>query len=493
MLRRLLQEIGKGKLLLLWGLSLLFGLSERTGQNSSLSLHTLGVLNDQYYFIFAVLPIFLLFCASVMEDDEPSVLMRYGACWRYFFAKWWSLVILSVLLWLGQILVILISGLGLPISGGWISNAGYKAEIFQLFQGVFSSPAEAVLGCAGYLLLGYCMIGMTTLWLGHFCQRSLAVKLLMALYLLAVAWIKVPVMSSPPFVYMTSINHWVLLLHNLTSSWRPAATAGTTLIIIVGMVWTIRFKWKTPPNTIRGGQKGLAPYYRRLLFSKQNVLMLMAVIFSLPLWSWLRSGPPENTYDWILRLFAGHGTGYFYPMGFMFLLVMDVLPLWALCILLERTIGERPAFLTIRLTRRRELMQAILSTAFLWVLFCGCLLAAAAVIPPLMLDLPIDGWLTLSVVVLKLLDIGLQFLLILVILCLTGHTTVGFIAVVLMHFLCILPIPWLPVGLSSILRLSLPHSDGIIPLSSAGLLLFCLVCGLILWLYNLGTKRLFNH
>ncbi|MEL7567336.1 MAG: hypothetical protein AAGU27_21000 [Dehalobacterium sp.] len=138
-------------------------------------------------------------------------------------------------------------------------------------------------------------------------------------------------------------------------------------------------------------------------------------------------------------------------------------------------------------------MQAIISTSFLWVLLCGCLLVAVAVIPPLMLDLSVDGWLTLSVICLKLLDISVQFLVILGILCLTGHTTAGFLAVVLMHFFCILPISWLPVGLSSMLRLSLPQTDGIIPLSTAGSLLSGLACGLILWLYIQGTKRLFNH
>ncbi len=421
------------------------------------------------------------------------MLLRYGTYRRYFFAKWRSLAILSMLLWLGQMLAILLSGLGLPISGGWVSSMGYKSEIFELLQGIFSSPVEAALGCAGYLLLGYWIIGLTVLWLGHFCQRSLAVKLLMALYLLAVAWIKLPVMSRPPFVYFTGINHWVLLLHNLTPSWRLAVTAGTTLALIAGMVWSARFKWRTRSNLLRHGQKGLAPYYGRLLFSRQNVLLLTGVILLLTAWSWLRSGPPENAYDWLLRLFAGHGIGYFYPMGLLFLLVMDALPLWVLCILSERSAGERTAFLTIRLTRRRELMQAILSTALLWILLCGCLLSAAAVIPPLMLDLPVDGWLTLSVVGLKLLDISVQFLVILAILCLMGHTTAGFAAVMLMHFLCTLPIPWLPVGLSSMIRLSLPQTDGIIPLSSAGLLLSGLACGLILWLNIQGTKRLFNH
>lgn len=493
MIQRLFQEIGKGKFLLLWGLSLLFGLSERTGQNVSLPLHVLDVLNDQYYFIFAVLPIFLFFCASVMEDDVPMVLLRYRTYGRYFFAKWRSLVVLSVFLWLGQMLTILLSGIGLPTDGSWYISEGQQGDVFRLLHVFFSSPIEAVLWSAGYLLLGYWVIGLTALWLGHFCPRSLAVKLLMGLYLLSVAWIKMPIMSRPPFLYFTGINHWILLLHNLTEPWRPAVTAGTTLPLISGMVWSIRWKWRWQPNMPQHRQTGLARYYRRILFSKHNILMLSAVILLLAIWSWLRSGPPGDATDWLLRLFAGHGTGYFYPMGLMFLLAIDILPLWPLYVLLERVVGERSAFLAIRLTRRRELMRAVLSTAFLWVLLCGCLLSIAAVIPPLMLDLPLDVWITLGVVGLKLLDISVQFLIIFAAICLTGHTTVGFAAVVLMHFLCVLPISWLPVGLSGMLRLALPQTGGITPPSAAVGLLSGLVWGLIIWLHIQGTKRLFNH
>jgi len=494
MIHRLFSEIGKGKFLLLWGLSLLFGLSGRTGGNITFPLHVLAVLNDQYYFVFAVLPLFLFLCASAMEDDGLLVLLRYGTYGRYFFAKWRALAVLSSLLWLGQMLALLLSSLGLPVDGSWNFGAGQTMkEIFLLLQGIFNTPIGATLCSAGYLLLGYWMIGLISLWLGHFCPRSLAVKLLMGLYLLAVAWIKLPIMSRQPFVFFTGLNHWVLLLHNLTDPWRPILTAGTTVALITGMVWSVCWKWRRKLNMPQRRQTGLGSYYRRLLFSKQNVLMLVAVLLLLSVWSWLRDGLPEDAADWLLRLFAGHGTGYFFPMGLLYLLVMDILPLWAICAFSERAAGEQSAFLTIRLTRRMELTRTILSAALLWILLYGCLLIMVTVIPPMMLDLSVDGWLTLTAVGLKLLDIGVQFLLILAVLCLTGQTTVGFVAVVLMHFFCILPISWLPLGLSSLIRLALPQTGGTIALSSAVILLAVPACALLIWLYGWGTKRLFDH
>ena len=87
MVRRLFSKIGWGKFLLLWGFSLAFGLSCRTNQKTTLLVHLLTVLNDQYYFIFAVLPILLFFCGSVMEDESELVILRYGRYSRYW-DKW---------------------------------------------------------------------------------------------------------------------------------------------------------------------------------------------------------------------------------------------------------------------------------------------------------------------------------------------------------------------------------------------------------------------
>ncbi len=60
------EKAGLGKFFLLFVLSLLFGLSERVSTQDTLPVHLLAVLNDQYYYTFAVLPVFLLLCTSVM-------------------------------------------------------------------------------------------------------------------------------------------------------------------------------------------------------------------------------------------------------------------------------------------------------------------------------------------------------------------------------------------------------------------------------------------
>ena len=60
---------------------------------------------------------------------------------------------------------------------------------------------------------------------------------------------------------------------------------------------------------------------------------------------------------------------------------------------------------------------------------------------------------------LRFLDMVFQFLVIFLFLCLNRNPTFGFLVVVLLHLLSLLPIPWLPVGASSLLRLRIEVRD----------------------------------
>lgn len=223
MTKRFCRQIGFGKPLLFWGFSLAFGLSRRTSMCSALSSHMLSLLYNQYYFIFAILPILLFFCGSVMEDDPIIFVFRYESYKHYFTAKWRSLGVLCSGLWLGQITILFVTGAGLSvIKQGWdnFSGSSLLKDIAPLLVKSFPGAWVAVFCAAVYMLMGYWLIALLTLWLGHFLQRKKAIKVLLALYILTILSIKLPIMSRPPFCYLTGINHWVLLLHNLTAGWR---------------------------------------------------------------------------------------------------------------------------------------------------------------------------------------------------------------------------------------------------------------------------------
>lgn len=460
----------------------------------SMPLHVLAVLNDQYYFVFAVLPIILFFCGGVMEDDTKIVVLRYGSYAKYFAAKWRTLVLLSFELWLGQMMILAVSGWGYSLTSGWpdLSGAEMRREIFALLETVFPHPGIALLCAALHLLAGYWLIALLTLWLGHFAPQSRAVQTLIALYVLAVFQLKLPVMSRPPLAYLTGLSHWVLLLHNLTEPWRFALTATVTFLFLAGVAYTVKKCWCRQLFVSRRTAKGLFPYYSRILFAKNHLLLAALLIFLLSEWSWFRGGVPENGRKWVIQLLAGHGTGEFYPMGLLSLLLAEVLPLWPIGSLVSHAVSQRSIYLSMRLRQRREILSALLRITLAWLAFWNVLVLAAETLPVLILDLQIDWPLVIWASGLRLLDMELQSLLLFAILCCTGQTAIGFLGIVLLHFLCVLPLPWFPIGLSSLLRLNLPETGGTVSpvFAAVGLAIGCAI--LLAWLYIQGTERLFE-
>ena len=100
--------------------------------------------------------------------------------------------------------------------------------------------------------------------------------------------------------------------------------------------------------------------------------------------------------------------------------------------------------------------------------------------------------LVLEATMLRFLDMVFQFLVIFLFLCLNRNPTFGFLVVVLLHLLSLLPIPWLPVGASSLLRLRIEGTGGtFLPVTTTVELV---VCNLILltWIWYYGARYLFG-
>lgn len=494
MTRRLFFEIGWGKFLLLWGFSLVFGLSNRTGQEPTLLVHLLALLNDQYYFIFAVLPILLFLCGSVMEDDPEIVILRYGWYGRYFLAKWSAWMLLCFAAWLGQMAMLLLSGWGTLSTEGWAANLwpDLQDSVISLLAQIFQNPLTAFVCAAFYLLAGYCLLGLLCLWVGHFLPRSFGIKILAVLYVLIIAWLKIPAVAETPFAHLTCLNHWVMFLHNLTEPWRFPHTIVTMLILAVGILWSVHRHWQKKIVISKWRGKGLAVYYQHILFSWKNLLLLTGSVWILAAWTLLSSGPPEGGSEWAIRLFAGHGTGYFHMMEFLALLIAEMVPLWPVGKLLSQLTNGGEAFQIIRLHRHGELLNALLRVSFLWLTLWSICLFGAAVISCIVLSIQLDMKFLIMCIGLRVLDVGLQLLLFLLLLCYTKRATIGFLCILVSHLLCVLPVPWLPIGISNLFRICLPETGGIVPASVATVELAVGWATLLVWLKQSGTQQLFD-
>ncbi len=183
---------------------------------------------------------------------------------------------------------------------------------------------------------------------GTFLSRSAAVKVLTGLYVLTVLWFKIPVLTEPPFSFFTFFNHWVLLLHNLTEPWRFPLTIAATSFLTGGMFWSVCRRWRKMPVQAGKPAKGLASYYQRVLFSYGNLALLAASVVLPAIWAWRSGGPVADGSEWVIRLLAGHGTGYFYMMGYLSLLTAQVLPLWPVGGLLSQVVNGNGSFQMIR-------------------------------------------------------------------------------------------------------------------------------------------------
>ncbi len=242
LMRKNIRFLGIGKPLALFTGSLLFSCSLRSENVLSFEQHLLSAAADHYYLTFFLLPLILLSCFALAEDDPAYAIFRFGSYHRYFFRKWISLCALPAILVLVQLTAIFLSGLGLSGKNTWRLPAGsMDTELFEALSRVFSSPLTALAGVTGYLFMGIWLIAGLCMWLAHFAGRKWAVRIIVSLYVLSILWVKVPTVYALP---VTGLNHLLIFHHNLESPTRWFVTGSTAALLFLFLVGTVRFPMK---------------------------------------------------------------------------------------------------------------------------------------------------------------------------------------------------------------------------------------------------------
>lgn len=456
MIRKNLYLVGKGKLITLFLGSLLYGMSERVAASLTYEQHILSVITDHYYLIYLIIPLYLFICFTVIEDDSEVVIMRYGSYSRYFLSKSASIAVISMI-FIGILLIaIFVTGIGLPFENEWmLSEGAIQRELFAILSGYFTSPLSCMVVSTFYMFLGLCVSGIFCMWIAHFLPKSWTIKLVMGLYIFTAVVIKIPVLQSLP---MTGFNYWIIFHHNLLGENRLLITVVTTIVLIIVILYTVKRHWNWQFSIQLNKKIGLTPYYCREALTKKNLLILTVVLSVLAIWKYLQNPNVIVADDWIIRLFAGHGIGQFHLISFLEMLLSNGLPIYLLAVFIERVTSNHSIFVTIRLKKRFEIIKGILQTSFIFMAFYGLLLLAIPVLGILSLNLQISTQ-TISLlffcVGLKLLDITIQYLLIMVIYSVTKEITIGFLVMIGINLLCILPeaiSAYLPFGCSSLAR-----------------------------------------
>lgn len=348
---------------------------------------------------------------------------------------------------------------------------------------------------SAYQLIGSWLIFGICMWIGHFTGRKWTIRIVIVLYVLSAVWIKLPAIQNIP---LTSFNHLLILHHNFGEPARPWSTGFTLLLFMLTIMFSVRFAWRGHLPQLRLKCHGIAAYYSYELMTKRNILILLAVVVGITLYKGLGYGAAESDAEWIYSLFAGHGTGYFQVFPFLEMLITSGVPLYLLAAFVEHTVNGQSIFISVRAKSRRHLVKGILSvsTKFLIIYAFFWLMAGLIGASLFSTGLTIVSFrLMLYAVLMKCLDILVQYLIVLGIYIATRQVTIGFLVLVAGNLLCILPGNWVaysPFGLSSLTRISVVEPGiGISAVSAFGIeaaILTLMIAGILMW----GYKKILN-
>lgn len=475
---------------------LIFSFGSRRGSALTFWQHSLSVLTDHYYLTYFLLPMVLLCCFSFAEDHEEIVISRYGSYFSYFMRKWRRAGLTAARLVIGQNAAILLSGLGLPKGNVWrLSRGAVEAELFSVLSEYFSAPGQAFLAASLFLFAGIWLVFGICMWICHFTGRKRSVGILMALYVFSALWIKISLLQRLP---VTGFNHLLILHHNLADSWRLFLTLGTAALVVCMIIITVKYFWRAGISAVFKKPSGIGSYYRREVFSKRNLILLLSVVIGLSLYKRLQNPFLENGEEWLYSLFEGHGTGYFHLFSFLEMLVGNGVPLYLLAVFVERSVSGHSLFVWVRLKNRWEQMGALMIVGMEFICFYSALWGICGVVGSLRDKFFFEsgGWMILLTgVLLKGADLCFQYLFMIVIYGVGKQITAGFLALLVGNLLCVLPEKisrFLPFGASSLARISTKAGEG--KISPAGAWSMFFVGGLVLigwlaWEENRGAKR----
>lgn len=202
------------------------------------------------------------------------------------------------------------------------------------------------------------------MWTGHFGGRKWSVRVILALYILSVLWMKIPAVRSLP---LTGFNHLLILHHNLGTHHRFAVTGITLLLFAIIITVTVRFGWRGRISLPRPRVSGMTACYLRELAARQKLLALFAVVLVITLYKAGAGFRLQSGQEWVYSLFAGHGTGCFRVFPFLEMLIGNGAPLYLLAAFLEWTASGQSYFISVRAESRRKMLRGILwaGTGFL--------------------------------------------------------------------------------------------------------------------------------
>ena len=450
-----LNKLISNKLLfLLFGLTI-FSMDERITQTLSSQQFILYIFTEHYYLTYLMMPIFMLSIYSSLDDDMEYILIRSTSYWNYFKGKLAVYGIFSFMFVIAQFVVAFIMSIGLRSDNNFNVPNNPSYELFEYYSQHFSSVTQAIFINCIYMIAGLFIVSIAFFTINNFFNKKVSTKIIIIAYILMIFGLKIDKVNNLPIVF---IDNYIIFHRNFGYDSKLFINILTMTTVLI-VVCILNKKYWNKKLKIKDIRKNKISYYKRLLFSRYNIVMICSVLILMSFWGILKGNSSfESMNDYLVNLFVGHPVNNIRIIEFLEMLVLNTTPIYIIAIFLEQESSERSLFINIRFGKGIKWMNSILKTSMLFVVSYVLLNIAIPIAIGIFNNIPITSQviqLSTNIFIIKVLDLSLQVLVLILLYSLSKNMTLSFLSLLLLNSLCFLPFKWclyLPFGISSLSR-----------------------------------------
>ena len=450
-----LNKLISNKLLfLLFGLTI-FSMDERITQTLSSQQFILYIFTEHYYLTYLMMPIFMLSIYSSLGDDMEYILIRSTSYWNYFKGKLAVYGIFSFMFVIAQFVVAFIMSIGLRSDNNFNVPNNPSYELFGYYSQHFSSVTQAIFINCIYMIAGLFIVSIAFFTINNFFSKKVSTKIMIIVYILMIFGLKIDKVNNLPIVF---IDNYIIFHRNFGYDLKLFINILTMTTVLI-VVCILNKKYWNKKLKIKDIRKNKISYYKRLLFSRYNIVMICSVLILMSFWGLLKGNSSfESMNDYLVNLFVGHPVNNIRIIEFLEMLVLNTTPIYIIAIFLEQESSERSLFINIRFGKGIKWMNSILKTSMLFVVSYVLLNIAIPIAIGIFNNIPITSQviqLSTNIFIIKVLDLSLQVLVLILLYSLSKNMTLSFLSLLLLNSLCFLPFKWclyLPFGISSLSR-----------------------------------------
>lgn len=501
-------------ILLVYTIYTLYLKSLATTYNLSYWEFIVNSITDHYYLLYFMIISFIFLLFNLNASDEESVWIRSKTFYKYFFSKVVSIFLCSTLFVIFHVLIALIMGIGLRFENLFTVLENENLFLLSNFQEFYSNPLSASCFIIIYLILGLTFLGIIFVFLNQFLDSKYVICSIIIMYLMMLISIRTDIDLKFPYLFL---NNYIILHHAFAVlSNKFYYFILLEFILIASILLVIKKFWFKKIIFKFNFSDALSKWNLSILMNKPNLIIILGLLAFL-VFSIIFTQKNITFFDLLTILFFGHGTGYFYFLDFLRLVVYNGIPIYLLSYFLEKESINRSFMIIIRLKKKKYWFSSIMRSTVLFLFSYILITLAITYIVSILFNYSFNGYnymipffdekgvqylntsyLLLIIISSKFLELFITFQIIFFLFCYTKTSVTGFIVIILSYLLCLLDASWIkyfPIGLSSLARLeefvgegqgiSYFYSIGILGLSN--LLLFSILqSGLYQKCFNKG-------